>query len=165
MNYIAAICVKLLQFKYIAAICGKMLQFNFLLQFVLNCSNLIILQQLVLNCCNLIIFLQFVLNCCNLILLQKTPKSLFNCHGDMLAKTVSVAFSFFYKLIMQRAGLRPCGIGFGETFWNKAAWNLIDRILLWSVDAIADTCKNIDINTGTSYEQATSTNAGTSYVP
>ena len=32
-------------------------------------------------------------NCCNLRILQKTFKSPFNCHGDMLTKTVSVALS------------------------------------------------------------------------
>ena len=54
--YIAAICVKLLQFIYIAAIC---------------------------------------VNCWNLSMLQKKFKSAFNCHGDMLTKTVSVALSLF----------------------------------------------------------------------
>ena len=34
-------------------------------------------------------------NCCNLRMLQKTLKSAFNCHGDMLTKTVSVALSLF----------------------------------------------------------------------
>ena len=84
----------LLQFNHIAAICVKLLQFNFI------AAILVKLLQFVLSCCNLIILQLFVLNCCNLILLQKTPKSLFNCHGDMLTKAVSVSFSFFHDLIM-----------------------------------------------------------------
>ena len=59
----------LLQFMYIAAICVKLLQFMYIAAICVNC--------------------------CNLRILQKNSKSAFNCHGDMLTKTVSVALSLF----------------------------------------------------------------------
>ena len=59
----------LLQFMYITAICVKLLQFIYIAAICINC--------------------------CNLSTLQKAFKSPFNCHGDMLTKTVSVALSLF----------------------------------------------------------------------
>ena len=60
----------LLQFMYIAAICVKLLQFMYIAAICVNCCNLRKLQK-------------------------KNFKSAFNCHGDMLTKTVSVALSLF----------------------------------------------------------------------
>ena len=60
----------LLQFIYIAAICVKLLQFIYIAAI---CVKL----------------LQFIY------IAKKTLKSPFNCHGDMLTKTVSVALSLF----------------------------------------------------------------------
>ena len=59
----------LLQFIYIAAICVKLLQFIYIAAICIK-------------------LLQFIY-------IAKTLKSLLNCHGDMLTKTVSVALSLF----------------------------------------------------------------------
>ena len=62
----------LLQFIYIAAICVKLLQFIYIAAI----------------CVKLLQFIYFA---------KKKIKSPFNCHGDMLTKTVSVALSLFSR--------------------------------------------------------------------
>ena len=87
-NMYGAPCVKLRNIKICIIFWLNYVQYHVLLQFIYIAAKCVKLLQFMY-------IAAICVNCCNLCILQKNFKSAFNCHGDMLTKTVSVALSLF----------------------------------------------------------------------
>ena len=69
--------------------CVKLRNIKFCIIFLVKLCAISYIVAIYVYCCNFCKLLQFTYIC------KKTFKSAFNCHGDMLTTTVSVALSLF----------------------------------------------------------------------